>query len=303
MRSYAALSRVFPRSYRAKLIAVVLVFTLLPMLVLVGWLMANNNAAPERVLVGTVIGLSLTLLGTALALLLIYKLLQPLRTAVAALDAYAQHRQLPELPVEATAQDEMGRLLRGIQRVLHTVDAGRRQLERHALEDSLTDALNRRGAGHALRASVAQAAASGEPFVLCVVDLDNLKTINDEHGHAAGDYALVSLVQSARECCLASSDWIGRWGGDEFLLGLHADPDVAMDRVRVWIDVLARPEPDTRPVLVSVGAAAWRPDLDAAQLYRQADAAMYRAKFAGGRRLVAHVERGGEGAMSAAEVA
>ena len=98
----------------------------------------------------------------------------------------------------------------------------------------------------------------------------------------------MSLVQSARECCLGKADWIGRWGGDEFLLGLHADPGVAMDRVRVWIDVLARPQSQTRPVQVSVGAAAWRAELDASQLYRQADAAMYQAKFAGGQRLVVH---------------
>jgi PleD family two-component response regulator len=61
--------------------------------------------------------------------------------------------------------------------------------------------------------------------------------------------------------------------------------------MRVWIEVLARPVDGMRPVHVSVGAAAWRPGLEAGQLYRMADAVMYQAKFAGGRRVLVHDAR------------
>lgn len=288
MKTYAALSRIFPRSYRAKLLAVVLVCVCMPMLVLVSWLIAGNGMPSQRLVQGIVAGLSAAVAGTGLALILISNLLEPLRRAIALLDAYEHDQALPAAPDKVLAQDEMARLLRGIHNCLHSVDAGLRKLERHAMEDSLTQAMNRRGSSRALRASVTAAGASGDPFVLLVVDLDNLKAINDEHGHAAGDYALVSLVKSAHECCVGASDWIGRWGGDEFLLGIHADSGVAMDRVRLWIEVLARPEKGILPVHVSVGAADLEPGIEAAELYRRADAAMYRAKFAGGRRLVAH---------------
>lgn len=288
MRTYLALSRLFPRSFRAKLVFVVLACILPPKLGLVVWLLVNHSAPAEQVLMAVAIGMLAVLVGVLAALVFTYHLLQPLRRAAAALDEYERHRTVPQIELPPNARDDMARLLRGIQRTLRGFDQGRRQLERHALEDPLTEAMNRRGCGHSLRASVARAEATGEPFVLCVVDLDNLKRINDEAGHAEGDYALVSLVRIARECCLGAHDWIGRWGGDEFMLGLHADPDVALDRVRVWIGVLGRPEDGARAVEVSVGAATWRDGLDAATLYRQADAAMYRAKFAGGKRLVAH---------------
>lgn len=303
MRTYLLLSRIFPGSFRARLMALVLACTALPVPLLLGWLALSHQIAIREVLAAAAVWLLATAGGVLLAVLLVHYLLQPLRRAVAVLEDYDRRRALPQLPLHALPDDDMGRLLRGLERVLHGIDASRRQLERHALEDPLTEAMNRRGCGQALRASVASAAETGAPFVLCVVDLDNLKRINDDAGHAEGDYALVSLVRIARECCLGPGDWIGRWGGDEFMLGLHADPGVAMDRVRVWIDVLARPAVGARPVEVSVGAATWQPAQEAAQLYRQADAAMYQAKFAGGKRLVAHEDPHGATAAGGRDTA
>lgn len=295
---YQKLSRVFPRSYRAKLLAVVLCCTLLPMLALVGWLLANNGEDPGRLILGTSIGLSATLAGTFLSLLLIYHLLDPLRRAADALDAYYRNQELPRLPTGGS--DDMGRLLRGIHRCLHGIDAGLQELERHALEDALTHSPNRRGCEQALARSVAEGKQRNDPFVLFVIDLDNLKPINDELGHAAGDQALVSVVESARACCLGSRDWIGRWGGDEFLIGMHDNAESAQDKIRTWLQVLARPCDGGMPVFVSAGCAEWMPGQDAVQLYRQADSAMYEAKFSGGHRLVCHC-RGARGSL--AEVA
>lgn len=285
---YGLLSCIFPRSYRAKLLSVVLAGTLMPMLALVAWLLANNGEDPERMILGTAVGLVATFAGTLVSLFLLYRLLQPVRRAVNALEAYEKGKVLPEPWPGASGNDEVARLMAGIHRCLHAVDASRRQLERHALEDALTSAMNRRGTRQALHASVEATEATGAPFVLVVVDLDNLKIINDERGHAAGDYALVSLVESARECCLGPGDWIGRWGGDEFMLGLHAEPDIAADRIEAWIDVLARPGEGGVPIHVSAGAATLESGLEPVELYRRADASMYQAKFAGGCRLSRH---------------
>lgn len=288
MSVYDQLARIFPRSYRAKLMTVVLAGTLVPMLALVLWLMANNGMAPERLVAGVAVGLGVTVAGTLVSLMLLYKLLRPVRDAVGMLEGYEQGHALPDDPPATTGQDDIARLVRGIHRCLHAVEASRRTLERHALEDSLTRAMNRRGTRRALRASVEAARGTGDPFTLVVVDLDNLKTINDEQGHAAGDYALVSLVQSAHECCMGPRDWVGRWGGDEFMLGLHADHAIAVDRIRAWIGALARPAPGHAAIHVSAGAAEMASGLDAADLYKRGDAAMYRAKFAGGCRLMVH---------------
>ena len=288
MKIYRALSRVFPRSYRAKLLGVVLCCTFLPMLALVVWLLANNGRAPEVLILGVSVGLVVALAGTALSMVLIYHLLEPLRSAADALDAYDRDQTLPPSSLLSSGKDDIGRLLRGIHRCLHGIDAGVRELERHAFEDSLTGAMNRRGCEQAIARDVGAMRKGDVPFVLFVVDLDNLKPINDAHGHAAGDRVLVAVVESAHACCLGKGEWIGRWGGDEFLLGLHDDLASAQDRVRAWVEVLARPTDDSIPAYVSIGCAQHQPDMDWLQLYRLADKAMYRAKFSGGRRLVCH---------------
>ena len=282
MSVYRLLARLFPRSYRARLLTVVFVCTSLPMQALVVWLLLNGNSEPERQILGTTIALLATFAGTLVSLFLLYKLIEPLRRAADAVDAYYHNQQLPRLP--DAGPDEMGRLMRGINRCLRGVDAGVRQLERHALQDPLTEALNRRGCEQALQDSVAAAARDQAPFALVVVDLDNLKPINDEHGHAAGDRALIRLVEAAR-LWLGEQDWVGRWGGDEFLVGIHDDLGPARQRVTAWLASLADPGGTGFPVQASAGCACYSGQ-DAMHLYREADAAMYEAKFAGGNALV-----------------
>jgi diguanylate cyclase (GGDEF)-like protein len=279
--------RIVPRSYRGR-VWTALACVLVPAHVLLLWLVWHAGSPRELLLVAVLIGLLASLCGVAVAAwLLLHLTLRPLRRAAFALERYERERKLPAWSEADDTEDEFGRLLRGLQHCLSVVHAGQRQLERHALEDPLTRAMNRRGALRALQASVDKATSQSGRFILLVVDLDNLKDINDRNGHAAGDYALASVVASAHQCCLGAGDWIARWGGDEFLLGLHADPRIAFDRIRVWIDLLGRPSEDGPPVLVSVGAALAEPGLDADALYRRADAAMYRAKAAGGSRLLA----------------
>lgn len=282
MRLYRGLGLLFPRSYRAKLLVVMFGGTTLPLALLALWLLTNNGAPPEDILVGTVIAACLTLIGTLLAMIAVYHLLTPLRRAADALDAYYNAQALPRLP--EVGHDEMGRLLRGINRCLLGVDAGVRELERLALQDPLTGAMNRRGCDQLLTEIVGTAGGSAQPFVLAVVDLDNLKPINDAYGHAAGDRALIALVARA-ESWLRSDEWIGRWGGDEFLIGLRDPLPEALDRLTAWVEALTRADGDEQPVQISAGCAALRPGEDAMQLYRRADAAMYNAKFDGGSKV------------------
>jgi diguanylate cyclase (GGDEF)-like protein len=197
-------------------------------------------------------------------------------------EAYYREHRLPELPEDG--RDEVGLLMRGINCGLREIDNGMRELERFALEDPLTHSLSRRGSDRALHACI-ERAERGQPLVLYVVDVDNLKPVNDEHGHSAGDRMLIDLVRSARGW-LTGDDWIGRWGGDEFLVCVHDDPVVANARVQRWLRDLARPRSDDIPIRVSIGCARYRPGIDAMQLYREADAAMYAAKSQGGGKLV-----------------
>ncbi|AHY57661.1 GGDEF domain-containing protein [Stenotrophomonas rhizophila] len=283
MRLYRGLARVFPRSFSAKLMTVVFIGVHVPLLGLLLWMAVSGHY--QRDTMWTVVGVVLgaTLVGTAMAMMALYRLMAPLRQAADALEAYYDEQRLPHLP--DLGHDEIGRLLRSINRNLHGVDAGLRDLRRSVLLDPLTQALNRRGCEQALADSAQLAQSRRQPLSLFVVDLDNLKPINDAHGHLAGDQVLVRLVESARQW-LQPGDWIGRWGGDEFVLAVHASHAVACVRLRHWLAVLAADNGEQTPLKASAGGAAYRPGEDLREVYRRADAAMYRAKYAGGARLL-----------------
>jgi diguanylate cyclase (GGDEF)-like protein len=279
---YRALSRVFPHSFRAKLMAVVVTCTLLPLTVFLVWLLLHEGPSPLQLVTGVSLTVAVTLLGVLAALFLLYHLLTPLRMMADVVQAYQQEHRLPELPEDG--RDEVGLLMRGINCGLRDIDQGMRELERNALEDPLTHALSRRGSDRHLHDCV-ELAERGSPLVLYVLDVDNLKPVNDEYGHAAGDRMLVDLVESSRRW-LRGKDWIGRWGGDEFLICMHDNQRASNERVRQWLRELETPRPDGIPIRVSVGCAQYRPGLDAMQLYREADTAMYAAKAQGGAMLV-----------------
>lgn len=212
MRLYGALNRVFRNSYAAKLFAVAFVGTHLPLLALMAWVLLRGWDSDPMLWRMTLIALLATVAGAALTVWSLHALLAPIRAAVTTLDAY--HRR-GELPVRAgDGGDEASRLLGGIHHTLHAVDRGVRELERMALHDPLTGLYNRRGCHQQLERSVASATANpARPFCLVLLDMDNLKEINDSHGHAAGDLALQAMAGRLRALC-GPDDWIGRWGGD-----------------------------------------------------------------------------------------
>lgn len=261
-----------------------------PLIVLALWLVATSHLPLGKMLSVLGIMLGATLLGTAITLWVQHAMLAPLRQAADALDEYNNQQRLPNLPVHGS--DEVARLMRGINRGVQDVDAGLRLLEKHVLTDALTGAFNRRGCEQSLSASVRRAADTHAPLTLFVVDMDNLKQINDRFGHEAGDRALVALVAGVNQH-LQPGDWVGRWGGDEFLVAMHEVPAMAFQRMeQLRLDLEAGTLPGNhQPVYLSAGYACWQEGQADSDLYRKADAAMYRAKFSGGRRIEWQGER------------
>ena len=96
-----------------------------------------------------------------------------------------------------------------------TLLAGREQLRELAITDSLTNILNRRGFLEMAEAEFDRSKRYGEPFSFAIIDLDKLKSINDTHGHPAGDRAIQRLVEVIKQE-KRSYDTAGRLAGDEF---------------------------------------------------------------------------------------
>lgn len=149
------------------------------------------------------------------------------------------------------------------------------RLQEAALRDPLTGAWNRAG----LAALAPRLLRPGHAVI--VLDVDHFKTINDRHGHGAGDRILTALVASARAVLPAGAE-IARLGGDEFVMVLpdqsRAEASWLADEVRHAI----RRASDLPPWTISLGIATVEPgDRDFAQAIERADAALYRAKAAG----------------------
>jgi diguanylate cyclase (GGDEF)-like protein/PAS domain S-box-containing protein len=166
----------------------------------------------------------------------------------------------------------------------------RKELERHSLHDALTGVANRALATDRLSAAIARLGRSAGAAVALLVDIDDLTTINDTHGHAGGDIVLRAIADRLTER-LRAADTVGRFGGDRFLVvaeGLADDGAHGIEAVIERVNgAFARPIP-TRNGLVtvtgSVGVAVARaPGVDAEDLVRDADVALRRAKGQGRR--------------------
>ncbi|MCF7977778.1 MAG: diguanylate cyclase [Chromatiaceae bacterium] len=98
------------------------------------------------------------------------------------------------------------------------------KLAYHAEHDPLTDLLNRRGMWRAIKRIHAQSLRARRPYCVAIFDLDWFKTINDQYGHLVGDGLLREVARLFRDNT-RESDWIARWGGEEFLV-LMPDTDL-----------------------------------------------------------------------------
>jgi diguanylate cyclase (GGDEF)-like protein len=161
------------------------------------------------------------------------------------------------------------------------------RIKEFTLQDSLTG-LYRRGVFiSSLVEILRKACLSGEDVFLFVIDVDYFKKINDQRGHVIGDDALVTLGQILK-LCVRSTDYVGRYGGDEFVVVLKGLPEEGIpalaERLRKAVEDHFAGGLD---LTISVGvSSALRGAREAEELLNLADAALYKAKSEGRNRIV-----------------
>ena len=167
---------------------------------------------------------------------------------------------------------------------------------RLSLTDGMTGLWNRRNFDLRLESELSRAVRFSEPFAVVFVELDQMKAVNDRHGHQAGDTVLIELARRLTEA-VREVDVVARWGGDEFTLLLPKTGLAGALLLAEKIRAAAGTAPfriDTGPIdiTISVGVAAY-PEHGSSgkELVAAADGAMYRAK-AGGRNRVEHAGTG-----------
>lgn len=110
-----------------------------------------------------------------------------------------------------------------------TIDRLRAEIADLASIDALTGAANRRKLDEILSLVRARSARTGKPCALLLVDLDHFKSINDDIGHAGGDRSLIHFVEIIQDC-IRTSDFLARFGGDEFCILM---PETTADEASV----------------------------------------------------------------------
>ncbi|MDD2700150.1 MAG: GGDEF domain-containing protein [Sideroxydans sp.] len=235
--------------------------------------------------------LSFSALSILLAIVLARALNRPLYRIVEEVRRFSADGKIGTLPVKR--KDEIGELAHSIQQmekqIQHQIDDLQMQqemLDHLASHDSLTGLPNRRMFLDRLEHALARAKRQNEQLLLLFVDLDNFKTINDTHGHAAGDGVLQAVAQRLRGL-LRESDTAARLGGDEFIILLEGewnDAQIAqmVDKVST---ALAAPIPHQDIELHSGGSIGYsrfpQDGHTASTLIAAADQAMYHCKTSG----------------------
>ena len=189
--------------------------------------------------------------------------------------------------------EELKARLRAGLRILRLEDqlvAAREEMQVKATHDALTRLWNRSAILDMLQRDIARARREGSSVGVLLCEIDHFKSVNDTHGHAAGDEVLQEaarrFVDSVRDY-----DVVGRYGGEEFLIFLPGCPSrKTADRAEQIRLAFSSPPFHTKAgplnITLSIGAVAaadWK-TASAEELIRIADAALYRAKNAGRNR-------------------
>ncbi len=158
------------------------------------------------------------------------------------------------------------------------------QAEKRALGfDPVTGCANRGSLNVALEAAFHAAKMRSEPMGVLMIDVDDFKAVNDNHGHTFGDETL-RCVANVLRAHVRANDTVGRYGGDEFCVVIcpRGDPMAKLwiltERIRCAVQACAS------PVTISTGTATYRGHTDVWALVDEADQALLTAKRAGKNR-------------------
>lgn len=208
-------------------------------------------------------------------------------------EVYLHHKQGHRLPVEVRTtplHDEQGQVLGGIEifsdnSAKMAIVQERRQLEKLAMLDPLTEVGNRHYAEIQINNIIQENTRYSWPFGLLFIDIDHFKQVNDRFGHAIGDMVLRMTARTMTNS-LRTFDQVCRWGGEEFVaIVKNVDREqlsIVAEKVRFFVESsYLTIKDESLNVTVSIGGAIIRADDTMPLLIERADRLMYRAKSAG----------------------
>jgi diguanylate cyclase (GGDEF)-like protein len=160
------------------------------------------------------------------------------------------------------------------------------KLNHLATIDGLTNVFNRMKIEDVLNAEIARFKRYGHAFSIMLIDIDHFKIVNDTYGHPQGDHVLTEMAELLRRN-LRGTDYIGRWGGDEFLI---ITPGSSIGETKTLAQKLLTASSNYEyiqemTVTMSIGISTIREGISEKELIIDADKALYMAK-ANGRNMI-----------------
>ncbi|MBE3074685.1 MAG: EAL domain-containing protein [Actinobacteria bacterium] len=242
----------------------------------------------ERILVALLIGLFV--LALAVTVYFHRRMVKDLMRPVATMHEGVLKLQAGDYRyrIEVARRDELGELAQAFNGMADSLHDSHLALTLRATHDSLTGLANRAALTERLTASFCLGSdRRTRQESLLFIDIDDFKEVNDSLGHEGGD-ALLTQLATRLNGCVRAHDLVARLGGDEFAIVVIEDAEgdsVAVEVAERILNALRAPfivGGDRLVVTVSIGVAQRRPEtVDAAELLRQADFAMYMAKGGG----------------------
>lgn len=289
LKIYKFLSRFpFPNSYLGKIMLIAFFGIQVPLIILIIYSVYSTPQGTEstvRILVSTVIA---SVLGTAFTLYVLYYLLAPVSLASKKLREYITDKKMPDLPTYY--KDGAGQLMSDVQYTVSHIDKLIRSLEKTSSTDYLTGTYNRFSAETRLKEDIARSGRSEHKMTLVLLDLDDFKIINDEYGHDIGDFCLKHVVNIVKSN-IRESDWLARWGGDEFMIMLLDSDEIyastVLERISASLEENSIPNSQgSITITISVGVTQYKSEFDFERYYKTVDVALLEAKRRGKGQIV-----------------
>jgi len=232
-------------------------------------------------------------IGLVLLSFLINSLLIPINLVCNSLAEYKYNKVVPNLP--SIYSDELGVLMKDVQEFVESTNKKMSLLTKNLMIDHLTGVYNRLSSEKRISEDIARVKRNNEILTIAMFDIDDFKLCNDYYGHSVGDKCLIEVANTVRNN-LRESDWIARWGGDEFLVVFsNVDSETSSKVLLRIMEILKNTKINTDHktinMSVSIGITELVNDDDYLSILKRVDMALLDAKNKGKSKIVIDNEK------------
>jgi len=227
-------------------------------------------------------------IGIVLLSILIKSLLIPINLVCDSLDEYKKNKIVPILPSDYS--DELGVLMKDVQEFVESINSKMSSLTKNLMIDHLTGVYNRLSSEKRISEDIARVKRNNEKLTVAMFDIDDFKLFNDYYGHSVGDKCLIEVANTVKNN-LRESDWIARWGGDEFLVVFsNVDSETSSNVLLRIMEILKntqiKTDQKTINMSVSIGITELVDSDDYVSILKRVDMALLDAKNKGKAKIV-----------------